>query len=65
MLLGRSPVADLPRWHLRIARYHLYLSHGRQIGMLSTTLQLRFTLISAKPRPPAFRLGAMLGFFVT
>ncbi|NLO67111.1 MAG: hypothetical protein GX098_00870 [Bacteroidales bacterium] len=40
------------------ARYHLYLSHGRQIGMLSTTMQLRFTLISAKPRPLAFRLGA-------
>ncbi|MCX6225701.1 MAG: hypothetical protein NTV01_13285 [Bacteroidia bacterium] len=37
--------------------YHLYLSHYRQFKKISGMLQLRFSLIDLKDRPPVFRLG--------
>ncbi|MFO7617408.1 MAG: hypothetical protein R6V75_09165 [Bacteroidales bacterium] len=40
------------------ARYHLFVSHHHQAGPIDATLQLRFTWISARPQPLAFRLGA-------
>lgn len=37
--------------------YHVYLSHLRQFRKLTGMLQLRFSLIDRKDRPPVFRLG--------
>lgn len=40
--------------------YHLYVSHNRQFKKMSTMLQLRFSLIGLKNKPPVFRLGGNL-----
>lgn len=42
------------------AWYHLYLSHYHRFGNAGAMLQLRFSMIQLKERPPAFRLGGNL-----
>jgi len=41
-----------------LAWYHLYLSHSRHLGIVSGTIQLRFSGVRVASVPPAFRLGA-------